>query len=55
MTDMENVKVSDLFIDGDDTQLHIDVGDVTIIFIFNKEGFETFREAINKTPRDSSL
>ena len=46
------VEVSDLFIDGEWINLHIDVGDATICLAFQEEGFKRFREAINKTPHD---
>jgi len=46
------VEVSDLFRDGEWINLTIDVGDVTIILAFQDEGFQKFREAINKTPHD---
>jgi hypothetical protein len=46
------VKVSDLFRDGELINLHIDVGDATICLVFNEEGFRRFREAVNKEPCD---
>jgi len=46
------VKVSDLFRDGEWINLYIDVGDATICFAFKEEDFQRFKEAINKEPRD---
>ena len=46
------VEVSDLFRDGEWINLHIDVGDATISLGFQEEGFQKFREAINKAPHD---
>jgi len=46
------VEVYDLFRDGEWINLTIDVGDATITLTFQEEGFQKFREAIQKPPHD---
>ena len=46
------VEVNDLFKDSEWIELTIDVGDATIILAFQEQGFQKFKEAVNKIPHD---